>query len=136
MKTHKKIPKKAVSDVASAEAHSPRFTSREERLVAGNALRETVPRERHGIWKRPAKSRDPIKTLETSNQGRLPDLVPIRYGRMLRSPFTFLRGSAGLMAHDLATTPNTGLRVQACGDCHLMNLGLGVTISSGASCAT
>ncbi len=58
----------------------------------------------------------------------MPELVPIRYGRMLRSPFTFLRGSAGLMAYDLATTtPNTGLRVQACGDCHLLNFGMFAT---------
>jgi len=65
--------------------------------------------------------------LEESNQGRVPELVPIRYGRMLRSPFTFLRGSAALMAYDLATTPSTGLRVQACGDCHLLNFGLFAT---------
>ena len=67
--------------------------------------------------------RDPIEILEASNRGRLLDLVPIRYGRMVRSPFTFLRGSAALMAHDLATTPTTGIRVQACGDCHLLNFG-------------
>jgi len=125
--TTKKAPRKAGPNVESAEDHGPKFTSREERLVAGKALRETLPRERHGVWKRPAKGRDPVKILEASNQGRLPELVPIRYGRMLRSPFTFLRGSAGLMAHDLATTPNTGLRVQACGDCHLMNFGLFAT---------
>ena len=71
--------------------------------------------------------RDPIHILEESNQDRLPELVPIRYGRMLSSPFTFLRGSAGLMAHDLVTTPSTGLRVQACGDCHLLNFGLFAT---------
>ena len=127
MKRHKNTPEKAVSDVEPAQEHSPKFASREERLSAGKALREALPRERHGVWKRPAKSRDPIKTLEASNEGRLPELVPIRYGRMLRSPFTFLRGSAGLMASDLATTPNTGLRVQACGDCHLMNFGLFAT---------
>ena len=57
----------------------------------------------------------------------MPDLVPIRYGRMLRSPFTFLRGSAGLMAYDLAALPGTGLRVQACGDCHLLNFGIFAT---------
>ena len=57
----------------------------------------------------------------------MPELVPIRYGRMLCSPFTFLRGSAALMAYDLAATPTTGLRVQACGDCHLLNFGLFAT---------
>ncbi len=58
------------------------------------------------------------------SRGRLPELIPIRYGRMLRSPFTFLRGSPALMAHDLAHTPATGIEVQACGDCHLLNFGL------------
>ena len=69
----------------------------------------------------------PIAILEASNRDRLPELVPIRYGRMLRSPFTFLRGSAGLMACDLATTPTTRINVQCCGDCHLMNFGLFAT---------
>ena len=103
------------------------FLSREERLAAGKALRDTVPRKIHAGWKPPAKRRDPIDMLEESNRDRLPELVPIRYGRMLRSPFTFLRGSAGLMAYDLATTPTTGIRVQACGDCHLLNFGLFAT---------
>ena len=93
-------------------------------MAAGKALREKLPRERHATWKPPAKRRNPIDVLEESNRDRMPDLVPIRYGRMLRSPFTFLRGSAGLMAHDLATLPSTGLRVQACGDCHLLNFGI------------
>jgi uncharacterized protein (DUF2252 family) len=61
--------------------------------------------------------------LDASNKGRLPDLIPLRYGRMVRSPFTFYRGAALNMAHDLAKTPATGMRVQACGDCHLMNFG-------------
>ncbi|WP_460164205.1 DUF2252 family protein [Pseudomonas sp. S2_F03] len=81
----------------------------------------------HSVWKPPSKHRDPIELLEESNRYRLPNLVPLRYGRMLRSPFTFLRGSAGLMAHDLATIPTTGIEVQACGDCHLMNFGLFAT---------
>jgi uncharacterized protein (DUF2252 family) len=70
---------------------------------------------------------DPIDVLQASDKGRLRDLVPIRYGRMLTSPFTFLRGSAALMAHDLTTTPTTGIDVQACGDCHLLNFGLFAT---------
>jgi uncharacterized protein (DUF2252 family) len=123
----KKIPEKAASEGGSAQAPRPDFLSRGERLAAGKALRETLPRERHAAWKKPAKRRDPIAVLEGSNRDRLPQLVPIRYGRMLRSPFTFLRGSAGLMAYDLATTPSTGLRVQACGDCHLLNFGLFAT---------
>ena len=101
--------------------------SRDQRVADGQALRDTVPRTSHAVWKRPAKPRDPIAILKASNRDRLPELVPIRYGRMLRSPFTFLRGSSGLMAYDLATTPSTGIRVQACGDCHLMNFGLFAT---------
>ncbi len=122
----KETPKKA-SKGEPPKASPPEFVSREERLAAGKALRETVPREHHAAWKPPAKRRDPIDVLEESNRDRMPELVPIRYGRMLRSPFTFLRGSAGLMAYDLATIPSTGLRVQACGDCHLLNFGMFAT---------
>lgn len=103
------------------------FRSRDERLNAGRELRDRVPRQSHAEWKPPLNRRDPVEVLEQSNQNRLPGLVPIRYGRMLVSPFTFLRGSAGLMASDLAITPTTGLRVQACGDCHLLNFGLFAT---------
>ncbi|MFN5320638.1 MAG: DUF2252 domain-containing protein [Planctomycetota bacterium] len=103
------------------------FRSRDERIAAGKALRERVPRDSHAVWKPPGDRRDPIDILRESNEGRLPELVPIRYGRMLPSPFTFLRGSAGLMSEDLAGTPVTGVRVQACGDCHLLNFGLFAT---------
>ena len=103
------------------------FSSREQRLEDGKYLRNNVPRSSHSIWQHPANHRDPIKILEESNKDRLPELIPIRYGRMLRSPLEFLRGSAGLMAYDLANTPTTGIRVQACGDCHLMNFGLFAT---------
>jgi uncharacterized protein (DUF2252 family) len=96
----------------------------QEREDAGRALRDQVPRNAHGDWKLPSECRDPIAILEKSSRGRLPELKPIRYGRMMRSPFTFLRGSAAVMAHDLAKTPATGARVQACGDCHLLNFGL------------
>jgi uncharacterized protein (DUF2252 family) len=122
-KGHGKEAGKAVA----AAARRPEFASREQRLASGKALREKASHEHHAAWKRTAKSRDPVRILQASNRGRLPDLVPIRYGRMLRSPFTFLRGSAGLMAHDLADTPCSGLRAQACGDCHLMNFGLFAT---------
>lgn len=103
------------------------FESRAARLEAGIALRTKTPRASHADWAAPAKRRDPMDILQESNRDRLPALVPIRYGRMLRSPFTFLRGSAALMAYDLSTTPNTGIRVQACGDCHLLNFGLFAT---------
>jgi uncharacterized protein (DUF2252 family) len=98
-----------------------------ERLQAGRALRKTVPRAAHGSWTASANRCDPVEIIEESSRGRLPHLLPIRYGRMLRSPFTFLRGSAALMASDLASTPATGAQVQACGDCHLLNFGLFAT---------
>jgi uncharacterized protein (DUF2252 family) len=120
--TPEKTKNKTKSKVSQREA-SPVFISREDRIAAGKALRDKVPRASHGGWNPSPRRRDPILILEESNEERLPNLVPIRYGRMLRSPFTFLRGSAGLMAYDLATTPSTGLRVQACGDCHLLNFG-------------
>jgi uncharacterized protein (DUF2252 family) len=110
-----------------SETHVTSFRSRDERIATGKTMRESVPRSSHGDWKPPANRRDPIDILKESNQDRMAELVPIRYGRMLQSPFTFLRGSAGLMASDLAATPTTGLRVQACGDCHLLNFGLFAT---------
>ena len=121
MKTTKR-PRKAATAPGKAEGLAG-FHIRAERLAAGKALRQRVPRESHGDWRPPRKARDPVEILERSNRGRLPELVPIRYGRMVRTPFTFLRGSAALMAHDLATTPTTGIEVQACGDCHLLNFG-------------
>lgn len=103
------------------------FYSRDERLAQGKSLRDKLPRSVHGNWQPPANRRDPIDILEESNQQRLPELIPIRYGRMIRSPFTFLRGSAPLMAYDFASLPNTQITVQACGDCHLLNFGLFAT---------
>jgi uncharacterized protein (DUF2252 family) len=100
---------------------------RTERRQAGKDLRKQVPRASHGEWKSSEASRDPIEILEKSNLGRVPDLVPIRFGRMLKNPFNFLRGSPAVMAYDLAPTPATGLEVQACGDCHLNNFGLFAT---------
>ena len=82
-----------------------------------------MPRASHRDWTPPADRRDPVDLLIDSNVGRLPQLVPIRFGRMLVSPFTFFRGAAAVMAADLSKTPATGLRVQACGDCHLLNFG-------------
>jgi len=113
---HRQHPKHA--------AEEPIFHSGEERITEGRALRVRVPRQSHANWPRTARSRDPIQLLQRSNAGRLPELVPIRFGRMLTNPFTFFRGAAGLMAHDLAKTPATGVRVQLCGDCHLLNFGL------------
>lgn len=110
-----------------AKIKEPPSPAVSKRMEAGRTLRTAIPRAAHGIWKPPPDRRDPIRILEESNKGRLLELVPIRYGRMVRSPFTFLRGSAALMASDLAGTPSTGIRVQACGDCHLLNFGVFAT---------
>ncbi len=97
--------------------------NRAERQAAGKALRERVPREQHGEWTPPHHRRDAVDLVIESSQGRIPELVPIRYGRMAVSPFTFYRGAANIMAADLAGAPTTGERVQLCGDCHLLNFG-------------
>jgi len=89
----------------------------------GKSLREKCPRRSHALWKAPPNRPDPLRLLEQSNEGRIRELIPIRYGRMVRTPFTFYRGAALNMAADLALTPTTGLRVQACGDAHLLNFG-------------
>jgi len=94
----------------------------EKRIKAGRALRVNVPRSSHGDVGNVTK-RDPISLLEESSAGRVKRLVPLRYGRMLVSPFAFYRGSAIIQAHDLATTPHTGLVQPICGDAHLMNFG-------------
>ena len=104
------------------------FTPRVQRSLGeqrrmGKSLRERCPRQSHAQWQPGPDRLDPIHLLETSNAGRIPQLVPVRHGRMLVSPFAFFRGAALNMAADLASTPTTGLRVQACGDCHLSNFG-------------
>src|SRR4051812_35868583 len=95
----------------------------DERETRGKAARADVPRSSHAAFDPPADRRDPVELLEEQAQTRVPELVPIRYGRMLVSPFTFFRGGAYLMAADLAGTPRTGLHVQLCGDAHLSNFG-------------
>jgi uncharacterized protein (DUF2252 family) len=102
-------------------------TTRAERYAAGKALRSKASRTSHGEWAPAAGRPDPVDLLEESNRMRVPHLVPIRYGRMSLSPFTFLRGSAGVMARDLANTPVSGMRVQICGDAHLSNFGFFAT---------
>ena len=89
----------------------------------GKKLRDKVPRQSHAAWKPPAGRPNPLQLMAQSNKGRLPELIPIRHGRMVRTPFTFYRGAALNMAADLAKTPATGIYVQACGDCHLLNFG-------------
>lgn len=97
--------------------------SPEELTSAGKALRQRVSIATHGAWKPQKALRDPVSLLRAADADRLPELVPIRYGRMLPSAFTFYRGSAAVMAADLADTPTIGVNVQTCGDCHLKNFG-------------
>ena len=97
--------------------------SRDERFAAGKRLRDRVPREDHGTWKPPRNRPSPVDLVIASSKGRIAELIPIRYGRMSVSAFTFYRGTALNMASDLAATPNTGVLTHLCGDCHLMNFG-------------
>ncbi len=94
-----------------------------ERYAAGKALRATCPREAHAAWKAPSDRRDAVELVLEAEKGRMPELLPMRHGRMVRSAFTFYRGAALTMATDLASTPTTGVRVQCCGDAHLCNFG-------------
>jgi uncharacterized protein (DUF2252 family) len=100
-----------------------RHLSRAERYAMGKKLREVCPRSSHAAWKPAADRRGPVDLVLEANQGRIPKLLPLRHGRMVRSPFTFYRGSALNMAADLSATPATGIRVQCCGDAHLCNFG-------------
>src|ERR1700760_4685681 len=95
-----------------------------ERAALGKQARAEVPRAQHAAFEPPAGRPDPVDLLEAQAKTRVPELVPIRYGRMLVSPFTFYRGAAKIMASDLAHTPSSGLQVQCCGDAHLSNFGL------------
>jgi uncharacterized protein (DUF2252 family) len=118
-----------VDEGASSEESSeqpraaPRFTPA-ERAARGRAARGELPRSAHTTWEPAPGRRDPIDLLEGQAETRLPELAPIRYGRMLVSPFTFFRGAAYVMAADLADGPRTGLHAQLCGDAHLSNFGI------------
>ena len=94
-----------------------------ERAARGKAARAATPRGEQGDWAPASDRHDPVELLEEQGATRCAELVPIRYGRMLVSPFTFYRGGAYLMAADLAAAPRTGLEVQLCGDAHLSNFG-------------
>jgi uncharacterized protein (DUF2252 family) len=98
-----------------------------ERRAAGRELRNKVPRSSHAGWTPASDRPDPLSLLEEQNRSRLSHLVPLRYARMAASPFAFLRGSAVVMAQDLAATPVTGIQVQICGDAHLSNFGIYAT---------
>jgi uncharacterized protein (DUF2252 family) len=110
-----------VSDAQPA-VHLPTITPTDRR-ARGKQLRDRVPRADHDEWQVSSDRADPIDILRAADATRQQDLVPLRYGRMLPSPFTFYRGSAGVMTADLARTPVSGIHVQACGDCHLLNFG-------------
>ncbi|MEW1779577.1 DUF2252 domain-containing protein [Streptomyces sp. NPDC086777] len=100
------------------------MTTPADRAARGKAARKRVPRSAHAGWLPAVDRPDPIAVLERQGRDRLPELLPIRYGRMAASPFAFLRGAAAVMAADLAARPHTGLTVQLCGDAHLLNFGL------------
>ncbi len=119
----------SAADPSPPRAMARRIEGRtaDERRQLGKSVRTEVPREVHGDWA-PAPDRpDPVALLEEQSLGRIPDLVPIRYGRMLVSPFAFYRGAALIMAADLARAPSTGIQVVACGDAHLSNFGVFAT---------
>ncbi|MCX5214998.1 DUF2252 domain-containing protein [Kitasatospora sp. NBC_00240] len=121
------VTKKSVTDGnsdagASTRGAAPELLSRADRVASGKAARRTAPLEAHGEF-RPDRSRDPVGLLLGQAASRVPELVPVRHGRMLVSPFTYYRGAALPMAADLAATPTSGLRVQLCGDAHLANFG-------------
>jgi uncharacterized protein (DUF2252 family) len=97
--------------------------SKQERAATGKTARAAAPRSSHSAWEPPAGRRDPVAMFEEQAKTRVPELIPIRHGRMLVSAFTFYRGAAELMAADLAPLPRTGLHAQLCGDAHLSNFG-------------
>jgi uncharacterized protein (DUF2252 family) len=99
------------------------FPTAAERLAAGRALRDRVPRSSHSAWTPPADRADPLSLIAATCSGRVDALIPLRNARMAESPFTFLRGTSEIMAADLARTPISGLLVQLCGDAHCLNFG-------------
>ena len=114
------LPRSATTGLEAPRQHQ----TPAERRVRGKAARAEVPRESHAKWEPSPDRPDPVALLESQGASRVPDLVPVRYGRMMETPFTYYRGAALPMASDLATTPATGMIVQACGDAHLSNFGL------------
>ena len=95
----------------------------QERRAQGQARRKEVKRQQHAVWDAKRRRRDPLELLRESMRGRVPALVPLKYERMLASPFGFFRGAVPVMAADLALLPNTGIVSQICGDAHVRNLG-------------
>ncbi len=114
----------AVTNESSSTPKAVAYFTPAERAARGKAVRGELPRSSHGGWEPGPARANPVDLLEEEAQTRLPELGPIRYGRMLVSPFTFFRGAASLMAADLADGPRTGLHAQLCGDAHLSNFGI------------
>ncbi len=123
MNKKQKTSKKSDTQPELPTALSIDRRSRADRKDEGRSLRLAVPLASHADWHASKQRRDPIEVLIESGADRLPELLPIRYGRMMQSAFAFYRGAASIMAADLASLPATGIRVQACGDCHLANFG-------------
>ena len=121
--THVLDERDPAGESSSRSKAVPHFTLA-ERVARGKAARRELPRPTHADWEPGPRRGDPVDLLEDQAQTRLPELGPIRYGRMLVSPFTFFRGAAYLMAADLADGPRTGLHTQLCGDAHLSNFGI------------
>jgi uncharacterized protein (DUF2252 family) len=122
----------STNKLAEIEAEPDHFLNRlpqthttrlDERIATGKTLRKRCSRKSQAQWSPPADRADPIELLIENSRGRLEHLLPIRYGRMAASPFAFYRGAAAIMAYDLSHTPSTGLNLQICGDCHLVNFG-------------
>src|SRR5262249_26890185 len=108
----------------SAQPGKVAHSTAAERAARGKAARAEVPRSSHGEWEPATQRPDPVELLQEQAESRVPELVPIRHGRMLVSPFTFYRGAAYLMASDLSHGPRSGLQAQLCGDAHLSNFGI------------
>jgi uncharacterized protein (DUF2252 family) len=114
---------KTEEDLEKALLHDNTLSPKDHRRARGQAMREAIPHKSHAGWKAPSNRPDPIDVLESSNEGRIKELIPVRYGRMLPSAFTFYRGAAAVMSWDLSNTPTSKIPVQACGDCHMLNFG-------------
>jgi len=121
--TQTKTDEQGADDKKPRVPVAPSAGTFKDRYAAGKALRETCPRDSHAVWKLPAGRPDAVETVLAAENGRAPELLPLRHGRMVRSAFTFYRGSALAMAQDLASTPTSRIRVQCCGDAHLSNFG-------------
>jgi uncharacterized protein (DUF2252 family) len=118
------IARMATTATSNKKSDAVQHLSVSERVARGKASRAEVPRSSHAVFEPSSARLDPLDILQRQAETRVPELVPIRYGRMLVSPFTFYRGAAAIMADDLESTPRSGLNVQCCGDAHLSNFGV------------